>query len=113
MGMAHSEPDAETLAFIAAQFRALGEPLRLQLLHALRDGEKSVGELVALTGSSQPNISRHLAVLRQHGLVRRRSCGTLAYFAIAAPHVFDLCDAVCGVDGRMRSATPQGPSGAT
>jgi len=104
LGRESREPDAETLAFIAAQFRALGEPLRLQLLHALRDGEKSVGELVTITGSSQPNVSRHLAVLRRHGLVRRRSCGTLAYFAIAAPHVFDLCDAVCGVDGPVSSA---------
>ncbi len=111
--MASTTPDPETLEYIASQFRALGEPLRLQLLHALQDGEKSVGELVEVTGSSQPNVSRHLAVLRQRGLVTRRAAGTLAYFAIAAPYVFDLCDAVCGTRAQGHStagdAAPQTP----
>ena len=83
------------LELVASRFRLLGEPLRLKLLAALSSGELSVGELTELTGASQPNISKHLAVLAQGGLVRRRKVGTSTLYAIDDPSTFTLCDAVC------------------
>jgi len=83
------------LELIAARFRLLGEPLRLKVLAALIAGERNVGELMALTGAGQANISKHLAALTQGGLVSRRKVGTSSYYAIADPTIVTLCDVVC------------------
>lgn len=83
------------LELIAARFRLLGDPLRLKILAALIAGEQNVGELVALTGAGQANISKHLAALTQGGLVQRHKVGTSTYYAIAAPTIVTLCDVVC------------------
>ena len=88
-------PD-EALAQVAAYFQALSEPTRLQILNLLRQGERSVGELAQLCGYSSANISRHLALLTQHGLVARESRGNSAIYSIADPSVYALCDLVCG-----------------
>jgi DNA-binding transcriptional ArsR family regulator len=81
---------------LAERFKALGEPARLQLLMALRGGERSVSELVEMTGLGQANVSKHLQQLHQCGYIRRRKDGTFAYYAIADEHVFTLCDVMCG-----------------
>lgn len=81
---------------LAERFKALGEPARLQLLMALRGGERSVGELVELTGLGQANVSKHLHQLHDCGYVTRRKEGTFAYYAIANDDVFMLCDVMCG-----------------
>jgi DNA-binding transcriptional ArsR family regulator len=57
---------------VAYAFTAVVEPSRRQILDALRAGTRSVGELVDITGLSQPGVSKHLRVLRQHGLVSVR-----------------------------------------
>ncbi len=80
---------------IAARFRLLGEPLRLKLLAALAGGERSVSELVELTGAGQPNVSKHLAALAQGGMVGRRKSGAVALYSITDPFVLRLCDVVC------------------
>lgn len=91
----HSFPDP-LLERIAARFRLLGDPLRLKLLALLTSEERSVGELVELTGAGQPNVSKHLAALTEGGLVRRRKLGTSTRYTIADPLVLTLCDIVCG-----------------
>jgi DNA-binding transcriptional ArsR family regulator len=53
-------------------FAAVAEPSRRAILDVLRDGTRSVGEIVERTGLSQPGVSKHLRVLREHGLVRVR-----------------------------------------
>lgn len=83
------------LELIAIRFRLLGEPLRLKVLAVLIAGERNVGELVALTGAGQANISKHLAALTQGGLITRRKVGTSSYYAIADPSIVTLCDVVC------------------
>ncbi|MDE2081899.1 MAG: helix-turn-helix transcriptional regulator [Burkholderiales bacterium] len=88
-------PD-EALAQVAAYFQALAEPSRLQLLNLLRQHERSVGELAQLCGFSAANVSRHLALLTRHGLIARESRGNSAYYRIADPAVYQLCDLVCG-----------------
>ena len=85
----------EMLELIAQRFRLLSDPMRLKILHQLQTGEKSVTELVENTGASQPNVSKHLSTLRTHGLVKRRQEGNMAYFSIAAPFIFDVCNIVC------------------
>jgi DNA-binding transcriptional ArsR family regulator len=88
-------PD-EALTQVAAYFQALSEPTRLRILNMLRQRERSVGELAQLCGFSSANVSRHLSLLTQHGLVRRESRGNSAYYSIADPSVYALCDLVCG-----------------
>lgn len=81
---------------IAHRFRAMGEPLRIKLLDRMRAGEASVGELTAALDANQQNVSRHLAILHDAGIVRRRKLGTKALYSIADPTVFVLCETVCG-----------------
>jgi len=81
---------------VAAYFQALSEPTRLQILNFLRQGERNVGELANLCGFTAANISRHLAMLAQYGLVSRESRGTSAYYRIADQSIYELCDMVCG-----------------
>ncbi|MGE0628762.1 MAG: ArsR/SmtB family transcription factor [Hyphomicrobiaceae bacterium] len=88
-------PD-EALEQVAAYFQALSEPTRLQILNLLRRQERSVGELAQLCGYSSANISRHLTLLTQHGLVARQSRGNSAIYRIADKSVYALCDLVCG-----------------
>jgi DNA-binding transcriptional ArsR family regulator len=84
------------LSELAERFKALGEPARLQLLSALREGEQSVTELVVRTGLGQANVSKHLQQLCTAGFITRRKEGTFAYYALADDEVFALCDAMCG-----------------
>ena len=88
-------PD-EALEQVAAYFQALSEPTRLRILNLLRKQERSVGELAQLCGYSSANISRHLSLLTQHGLVERESRGNSAIYSIADKAVYSLCDLVCG-----------------
>ena len=99
-------PD-EALVQVAAYFQALSEPTRLQVLNLLRQQERSVGELAQLCGYSSANISRHLALLTQHGLVRRESRGNSAIYSIADASVYALCDLVCGSIARQLDRTAQ------
>jgi len=86
----------EALEKVASYFQALSEPTRLSLLNLLRSGERNVGELAQLTGFTPANVSRHMALLTSHGLVRRESRGTSVYYRIDDPSVYQLCDLVCG-----------------
>ncbi len=85
----------ETLELISERFKTLAEPMRLELLHALKSGEKTVTELVAETGAGQANVSKHLGLLHRHGFVERRKKGLNVYYRISDPQVFELCELVC------------------
>ena len=88
--------DDEALGHVADYFRALSEPLRLKLLNALRDRQRNVTELTELLDCSQANVSKHLATLARLGFVERAAQGTSAYYRIADPRIYQLCDLVCG-----------------
>lgn len=88
-------PD-EALEQVAGFFQALSEPTRLRILNLLRQQEHSVGDLAQRCGFSPANVSRHLSLLTQRGLVARESRGNSAYYRIADPSVYQLCDLVCG-----------------
>jgi DNA-binding transcriptional ArsR family regulator len=86
---------------VAEWLKALSDPTRLRLLHALKiGGERSVTELLAGCSCSQANVSRHLAVLREQGLVSCRRDGMRILYRIADPAVFAVCDTVCSSIGR-------------
>ena len=85
----------EAFELIAGRFRVLAEPMRLRLLHALSDSEMSVSELVEATGAGQANVSKHLGIMLDAGLVARRKEGLNVFYRVADPSVFDMCEAVC------------------
>lgn len=96
---------SDALVRVAAYFQVLAEPTRLQILNLLRAQERNVGELAQLCGYSAANISRHLSLLTQHGFVVRETRGNSAYYRIADPSVYDLCDLVCGSIARQFERT--------
>lgn len=98
----------EALDQVAAYFQTLSEPTRLSLLNLLRGGERNVGELAQLCGCTAANVSRHLTLLMQHGLVERESRGTSVYYRIADESVFALCDLVCGSVSRQLDRQARG-----
>src|SRR5215813_13613205 len=85
----------EALEIIAQRFRALGDATRLCLLQALFEQERTVQELCAITGVSQANASKHLALLLERGLVARRRDGLFVRYRIADPGLERLCSLVC------------------
>jgi DNA-binding transcriptional ArsR family regulator len=95
MSLAHPIPDP-LAALIARRFRVIGEPMRIRLLDRLRDREASVHELTEALDASQQNVSKHLQVLLEAGIVSRRKDGNSAYYSISDPSVFALCEEVCG-----------------
>ncbi|MBA3492376.1 MAG: helix-turn-helix transcriptional regulator [Rubrobacteraceae bacterium] len=89
---------------VAERFKAFSEPMRLSLVYSLMDGEKTVSELVRETGGSQANVSKHLSVLLDAGILGRRKQGTSSYYRIVDESVFELCELVCGsIQDRLAS----------
>lgn len=95
----------EAMQQVAAYFQTLAEPARLQLLNLLREGARNVGDLAQLTGYSTANVSRHLALMTQHGLLVREPRGNSAYYRIADESIYGLCDLVCDSIARRIART--------
>ena len=95
MTLPHPLPE-DLAELIARRFRALGEPLRVRILDLLREQELSVTALAEQLDAGQQNVSKHLAVLVDAGMLARRKDGTHAYYRIADEAVFALCEQVCG-----------------
>lgn len=86
---------SEILEQVAEYFNILSNPMRLQILNLLADGEKCVQELVEHTNTSQANVSKHLKIMLQAGIINRRPEGTSAYYYIEDTLIFDLSRLVC------------------
>lgn len=86
---------AALLARIADRLKALADPTRLAILHALEAGERNVSELLGEIGGSQANLSKHLARMRLAGLVAARREGTNVYYRVVDPTAFAICRTVC------------------
>jgi DNA-binding transcriptional ArsR family regulator len=84
------------LVRVAERFRALAEPARLTILHALAGGEMTVTDLVDATGMAQGNLSKHLQQLFSAGFVTRRRDGLFVHYALADDDVLALCELMCG-----------------
>lgn len=87
---------ARQLGAVGRLFSVLSEPSRLALLQALQEGPLSVSELIKECGMKQANVSKHLAVLYDHHLVKRERNGVSVRYEIADPMIFSLCNLVCG-----------------
>jgi DNA-binding transcriptional ArsR family regulator len=87
-------PD-EFLDLIAEKFRLLADPTRLAILRTLMQGERNVGQVVEETGRNQANISKHLRMLSEAGLVGRRKQGLQVFYKLDDPLVERLCKLVC------------------
>ena len=85
----------EVVQQVSEYFSILSEPMRLRILNLLREGEKCVQELVEATATSQANVSKHLKVMLQAGILSRRSEGTSAYYKVEDDLIFELCNLVC------------------
>ena len=95
MQLPHPLPE-ELAELIARRFRALSDPLRVRILDLLRNEELSVSVLAERLDASQQNVSKHLAVLTDSGILARRKQGNHVYYRIGDEAVFALCEQVCG-----------------
>jgi ArsR family transcriptional regulator len=84
--------DPQILELHARVCKTMAHPVRLALLNALREGERSVSDLAVAIGAAQPLVSQHLAVLRNQGLLRTRRSGNEIYYNIAYPKMVQACD---------------------
>jgi DNA-binding transcriptional ArsR family regulator len=86
----------ELLEHVAERFRVLGDATRLGVIRTLLDdGEQNVGQLVDRLATSQANVSKHLRVLHDAGIVSRRAEGTSAYYSVTDPSLMPVCAIVC------------------
>jgi len=85
----------ETLQLVADFFKVLSESSRLQIVCTLKAGRKNVSEIIDATGLGQANVSKHLKILAQAGIVNRQQEGVCVYYQIANSFVFELCELVC------------------
>ena len=107
---APSAPAPDPFDVVADWLKALSDPTRLRLLHALKEGgELCVGDLLAGCSCSQANVSRHLAVLRENRIVSCRRDGMRILYRIADPAVFSVCETVCTSIGRSIPRTTRRP----
>jgi DNA-binding transcriptional ArsR family regulator len=81
----------------AAVLKALANESRLMIVHRLGRGECSAGDLVGLVGSDQSTVSKHLAVLRAHGIVDSRREGNVVYYSLLTPCVLSFFACASGV----------------
>lgn len=94
--MADQVPD-DLLETMGAKFRLIGEPTRLAILHALMGGvEKNVGQIVAETGRTEVNVSRHLKQLAKGKMLARRKAGLQVLYRLTDPVIEKVCRLVCG-----------------
>ena len=85
----------EAVEMVAARFKLLGEPVRIQILQALHDGPINVTDITRMIGTTQPNVSKHLKLMQDAGLIGRRQEGNEVYYSITDLTIIKLCDVVC------------------
>jgi DNA-binding transcriptional ArsR family regulator len=87
-------------------FSLLAEPPRLRILQVVCDKECSVQEIVGQTSLPQPNVSRHLSILFNAGVLSRRREGTFVFYKVSDPLVTQLCRTVCAHLATSEHAKP-------
>ena len=92
--MAKPEFDLTIYQLQAEISKTLAHPLRLAILHCLKDGEKTVNELAQTVGASQSNVSQHLALMRQRQIVKTRKEGASIFYRVSSPKISQACDMV-------------------
>lgn len=90
----HSSAMQQVFEAVARYFGVLGEPTRLRILHAICQEEKCVNDIIRLTGMAQANVSRHLGLMYQAGMLSRRREGTQVFYRVADRVFVELCRSV-------------------
>lgn len=80
---------------ISRRLKAIADPSRLAILHILCEGEQNVSELVRITGLTQANVSKHLRILREEGLVSFRRDHRRIFYDLASELPNEICSIVC------------------
>ncbi len=94
MPVPSNDSTSDVFQFQAEFCKSLSDPKRLRIIHELRQGEKSVGELAESLGIKQSNTSQHLAVLRKAGVVVPRRENSTVYYRLVNPRIAEACDIV-------------------
>jgi DNA-binding transcriptional ArsR family regulator len=95
----------EVFESVARYFSVLGEPTRLRILHTLCQEERCVSDILKVTGLAQANVSRHLGLMYQAGMLSRRREGNQIFYRVADPVYAELCRSVSvQVAGRVDSS---------
>lgn len=108
---ASAENRVFTLA--AELFAVLATPIRLQILSAVCEQEKSVNQLLLEIDTTQPNLSQHLAVLFKTGVLAKRKDGTQVFYRVQSENAVALCRGVCtqiAIEMDEPDAMPDGQS---
>ena len=92
--MAETKFDMAIYEMQAEISKTLANPLRLAILHLLKDGEKTVNELAQTLVVSQSNVSQHLALMRQRQIVKTRKTGSTVYYRVSSPKISQACNMV-------------------
>lgn len=96
--------------------KAIADPKRLLIINELRDGPMSVGEIAEALGISQPNASRHLAVLRDRRILTTQRAGSSIYYALTSQKIVQAVDLLAGFMAEElgwhppAAQTPAGPA---
>jgi len=90
-----SQLSPTALGMVADFFKVLSEVSRIQILCCLKSGAKNVTEIITETGLGQANVSKHLKILTQAGMVKRQPQGVNVFYEISNPLLFKICDLVC------------------
>jgi DNA-binding transcriptional ArsR family regulator len=85
----------QVFSVVARYFGVLSEPTRLKILHTICQSERSVSAIVEATGATQTNVSRHLGLMLNAGVVSRRREGNAVYYRVANPEFVEICRSVC------------------
>lgn len=86
-------PKPSVLTCLRAKiFNALADPIRIEIIDFLRNGEKCVCEITPHLNLAQPLISRHLRILKNAGLVKRRKKGTWHFYSLTDKRILELID---------------------
>ena len=80
---------------VSRYFSLLSEPMRIRILHAICESERSVSQIVEETGATQTNISRHLNSMYRAGVLTRRKEGNFIYYGVADTALTEICRTVC------------------
>ena len=103
--------EPEDLARAAAVIKCLGHPLRLRLLEALEDGERTVSDLTHLSGASQAIVSQQLGIMRGRGVVNATRRGPYVFYGITEPKVQHLLDCIRTGDAFRHASQASSPPG--
>ncbi len=79
---------------VAARFKVLGEPMRLKILQSVCRRPRTVNDIVAASGSTQANVSKHLALLAAAGILEREKDGQRVYYGVKDRLAVKMCELV-------------------